>query len=60
MMLVQRKARACSRRHPAVSCARRSVLHSGAFYARELEVQAGAKIDYVPSQVTWFPNGPNL
>jgi hypothetical protein len=34
-----------------------SVAHSGAFYANELEVQAGAKVTSVPSNVQWMPFG---
>jgi hypothetical protein len=32
--------------------------HYGAFYARELEVQAGARIEYRTPAASWFPNGP--
>jgi hypothetical protein len=32
-----------------------SVAHTGAFYARELEVQAGAKVTYVPLAGSWTP-----
>ena len=32
-----------------------SVPHSGAFYAKELEVQAGARIEHVPLKVQWLP-----
>jgi hypothetical protein len=30
--------------------------HYGAFYARELDVQAGARIEYRVPTVAWFPN----
>jgi hypothetical protein len=30
--------------------------HLGAFYAKEIEVQAGATVTYVPPPVQWFPS----
>jgi hypothetical protein len=34
-----------------------STAHSGAFFANEIEVQAGATIAYVPVPVSWWPTG---
>ncbi|HTQ04422.1 MAG TPA: kelch repeat-containing protein [Polyangiaceae bacterium] len=32
-----------------------SVVHNGAFYAKEIEVQAGATVNYVPFGFPWLP-----